>query len=137
MSYLRKRSLFSTELKKQKRRYNYEEDRDSIWFAGHLLKLQREGKIEVYSHIPHETYTNSWNQKKKNKMKGVRAGVPDYIIVIKGFVVFIELKRKHGGSVSKEQKEWLNALEGKTTMATVAHGFDEAKEIIDKILTRA
>lgn len=81
---------------KPTKRYNLEEDRESIRFAGYLLQLQRKGLIAVYSHIPNETYTTSWNQKKNNRLKGVRAGVPDYIIVIKGIVVFLEMKRIKG-----------------------------------------
>lgn len=119
------------------KRYNLEEDVESIRFAGYLLMLQRQGKLEVYSHIPHETYTTSWNQKKNNKLKGVRAGVPDYIIVIKGFVVFLEMKRKKGGVVSPEQKQWLEAVNNKITVSTVAKGYEEAKHFIDILLTRA
>jgi len=104
--------------------------------AGYLLYLQRQGKIQVYSHLPHEQYTNSRTIKKKNKWSGVRAGVPDYIIVIKDKVIFLELKRKVGGVVSADQKEWLLALDNKLTVSTVAKGFDEAKKFIDHILTR-
>lgn len=104
--------------------------------AGYLLYLQRQGKISVYSHIPNETYTTSWNQKRKNRVQGVRAGVPDYIIVIKDFVVFLELKRQKGGVVSPEQREWLAATDNKMTVSTVAKGFEEAKRFIDAILTR-
>jgi len=119
-----------------KRRINYDEDRDAMRLAGYLLMLQRQGKISVYSHIPHETYTKSWNVKRKNKLKGVRAGVPDYIIVIKGRVVFLELKREKGGVVSQDQKEWLAAVDDKLTVATVAKGYQAAKDFIDRIIER-
>lgn len=112
------------------------EAREGEALAGYLLYLQRQGRISVYSHIPNETYTTSWNQKRKNRMQGVRAGVPDYIIVIKGFVVFLELKRVKGGVISPDQKEWLAAVDNKITVSTVARGFDEAKKFIDGILNR-
>ena len=104
--------------------------------AGYLLYLQRQGKIQVYSHLPHEQYTNSRTIKKKNKWSGVRAGVPDYVIVVNGYVVFLELKRKIGGIVSADQKEWIAALDNKMTVSTVCKGFDEAKAFIDRILLR-
>lgn len=120
-----------------KKRYNLEEDTESIRFAGYLLKLQRQGDISVYTHVPNETYTTSWNQKKKNRQKGVRAGTPDYIIVIKGIVVFLEMKRIKGGVVSPDQKQWLEALDNKITISTIAKGYEEAKKFIDNILTRS
>jgi len=119
-----------------KKKYDLEEDRESAYFAGYLLKLQREGRVQVYSHVPNETYTTSWNQKKNNKKKGVRAGVPDYIIVIKGFVIFLEMKRIQGGVLSSDQKVWLQATDNKITISTVKNGYYEAKAFIDAILTR-
>lgn len=119
-----------------KKRYNLEEDTETIRFAGYLLRLQRQGLVQVYSHVPNETFTNSWNQKRKNKQKGVRAGVPDFIIVIKGFVIFLEMKRTKGGIVSPDQKQWLEAVDNKITVSTVSKGYEAAKEFIDGILNR-
>ena len=43
---------------------------------------------------PSETFTTSWNQKRKNKSEGVSKGFPDYTIVLKrGSLLFIELKK--------------------------------------------
>jgi hypothetical protein len=120
-----------------KKKYDLQEDLESIRFAGYLLMLQRQGDIEVYTHIPNETYTTSWNQKKKNRQKGVRAGALDYIIAIKGFIVFLEMKRIKGGVVSIEQKKWLQATDNKITISTVSNGYEEAKKYIDAILTRS
>ena len=86
-----------------------------------------------HTHISNETFTTSWNQKRKNKEAGVSKGVPDYMCLIANTIVFIELKRVKGGKVSPEQKEWLeelNKCEG--VYGYVAKGFDEAKKIIDK-----
>jgi hypothetical protein len=105
--------------------------------AGYLRYLQNQGKISVYSHLPHEQYTNSRMVKKKNVYSGVRKGVPDYIIVIKDIIIFLELKRKSGGVVSTDQKQWLEALDNKTTVSVVCKGFDESKKYIDAILTRS
>jgi len=87
-----------------------------------------------FAHIPNETYTTSWNQKRKNKMEGVSSGVPDYLICVKGQLIFIELKRVKGGRVSDNQKGWLEALNDcKSVNALVANGADEAIQIIEKI----
>lgn len=107
------------------------EEEDAVALADYLSILQNQGKVHVYSHIPHETFTRSWMVKVKNKRQGVRPGVPDYIIVVNGKVLFLELKRRQGGHVSDEQKVWIAALEGKTTFSQVCKGFDAAKAFID------
>jgi len=45
----------------------------------------------------------------------VRAGLPDLFIIYKDKqkkkkAVFIEMKRKQGGTVSQEQKEWIHLI---------------------------
>jgi hypothetical protein len=110
------------------------EDQESYAFAQLLLLYQRMGKVHVYSHIHHEAHAASWSGRLKKKRLGTRRGVPDYIIVINGKVLFIEMKRVKDGVVSPEQKEWLIALDGKTTRATVCKGYDEAKAFLDKEL---
>lgn len=107
---------------------------EAVQLASYLLLLQRQGRITLYSHIPHETFTKSWSAKRKNTNTGVRSGVPDYIIIVKDTVLFLELKREKGGVVSQEQKEWLLHLKNKKTDSTVAKGFEDAKFYIDSFL---
>lgn len=71
---------------------------------------------------PSETYTTSWNAKRKNKLEWVTKGFPDTVIILKkGSLLFIELKRqrrklKSGklwespSKVSPEQLEWEKEL---------------------------
>ena len=72
----------------------------------------------------------------KNKMSGVRPGVPDMIIILPTKkLLFVEMKRSIGGRTSPEQIKWikeLNNCEG--VIAVEAHGFEEAKNIIDHLL---
>jgi hypothetical protein len=44
--------------------------------------------------------------------------------------LYIELKRQKGGKTSQNQLDWLNYLREKGYYAEVAHGFDEAREIV-------
>lgn len=47
-----------------------------------------------FTKSPNETYTKSWNQKRKNTLEGVSKGTPDYMIVLKRkSLLFIELKK--------------------------------------------
>ncbi len=110
-----------------------------------------------FSKLAQETFTRSWQVKMKNKMSGVRPGVPDMMIVIpernaKEFMgikmspgaavipsrlLFIEMKRSKGGTVSEEQKKWLTELNKCLgVVAVVCKGFDEAKKVIENLLNQ-
>lgn len=102
----------------------------------YLKLLERQKKVQVFTHISNETYTTSWRQKSRNKAVGVRPGVPDYLIVTNNTVLFLELKRPKGGVLSKFQKVWLEALPGKQTEANVCAGFDAAKVWIESVLKK-
>lgn len=79
----------------------------------------------------------SYSEAVKFKRCGVKAGVPDVCIPIPSgsyHGLYIELKRVKGGSVSVEQKEWINFLQSQGYYAEVAKGFDEAKRIVEYYL---
>ena len=94
-----------------------------------------------FTKSPNETFTKSWNQKRKNKAEWVSAGFPDYTIILKRkSLLFIEMKKERGvkwgmnGSViSQEQTEWVNALdEIPNVSACFCHWFEEAKNTVKK-----
>lgn len=99
-------------------------------FVQYLEILQAQGTDILFSHMANETFTKSWKTKNRNKAMGVRSGLPDYIIIINGLVVWLEMKRKTGGVISASQKEWLERLESAGQNVHVARGLDEAMEIV-------
>lgn len=103
---------------------------ESVALVEYLELLKAQGKVRMYSHIPNETYTTSWNQKFKNKKMGVNRGFPDYIILTHEKMVVIELKRRKGGKTSKEQQEWITEFQRLGIQAGVCNGFDEAIEFL-------
>ncbi len=119
------------------------EDQDCI-----ALVRWMELKRLRFSHVPQETFTKSWGVKMKNKQKGVRKGVPDYIIFPKpGRLLFIEMKRNEAGlklnrlnrenAVKPEQREWIAALnEVPGVNAIVCCGYDEAVAAIEAEMRR-
>ncbi len=111
------------------------EDDECFVLADYLDTLKKQKKISVYTHTANETFTKSWKQKRRNKMMGVRPGIPDYVIVTDKNVLFIEMKRVKGGQVSGYQRKWISVLEGKTAKSVVCRGFDEAKKYIDVYAT--
>jgi len=65
--------------------------------------------------------------------EGVRAGVPDLFLPTSsgGFHgLWIELKRRSGGRLSVEQKEWIAKLRGQGYRAEVCAGWEVAKDVI-------
>lgn len=87
------------------------------------------------------TFTKHMGVKVKNHRLGVRPGVPDMLIIVpphrskdgQGHLLFIEMNRRRGGVVSKEQRDWLVALtavESPNTEAIVAKGWGEAREAV-------
>ena len=67
------------------------------------------------------------------KREGVKAGVPDIIFAYPSgqfHGLFIELKRRKGGTVSEEQKEMIELLRHQGYCAVVCKGCDEALEVL-------
>lgn len=100
----------------------------------YLELLQAQGKILAFTAIPNSTFTTSWSVKMKNKRSGVRPGHPDLLIVSPTHALYLELKKKRGGTVSINQKAWIEHLKDKKTVSAVCAGFESAKEFIDKEL---
>ena len=67
------------------------------------------------------------------KAEGVKPGVPDiFLPVSRGgkHGLYIELKRRKGGAVSKAQEAWIRALSAQGYMCAVCHGAEAAKSEI-------
>jgi hypothetical protein len=101
----------------------------------YLEELLDKSEILEFGAIPSSTYTKSWNQKRKNKAMGVRKGAPDLMIVAKNTLLFIELKRLKGGVVRKEQKRFITHLNTTGAVAVVCKGYEEAKTVIDEVVS--
>jgi len=73
------------------------------------------------------------------KRTGARAGYPDLNLLTprNGYYgLFIEMKRAKGGTLSPEQKDWLEWLSEQGFMAVVCKGFDSAKNTIQEYLNQ-
>ena len=110
------------------------EDFESTTFVAWLeLQIAQGAPIQKFTHIPNETPTSAIQAKRLQRM-GVRRGVPDYMLVIKHKLVFIELKRSKGGKVSVHQQQWLDALSAAGVSAYVCCGAAEAKKVVLNLL---
>jgi len=71
------------------------------------------------------------------KAEGVKSGVPDICLpVARGNYhgLYIELKKEKGGTVSANQKIWLSQLTHQGYYAVVCHGWEQAKDELEKYL---
>ena len=104
------------------------EDQEQSWLVAWVRKTHPEHRIFA---IP-----NGGLRHKRTalmlKATGATAGVPD--LFIPSLRLFIEMKRQKGGTVSKEQKEWLEYLNSAGYRAVVCKGFLEARAVIESYL---
>lgn len=74
----------------------------------------------------------------KLRLEGVKAGVADVFLAIGGGTkhgLFIEMKRKKGGTQSKLQKEFEDAVTKQGYLYKVCHGFEAARQAITDYLS--
>lgn len=93
-----------------------------------------------FKHIPIFHVPNGGSRNKREaknlKRQGVKPGVPDLCIpVAKGghHGLYIEMKSESGKPTEK-QLEWIELLNANGYRAVVCHGFDEARETIDRYM---
>ena len=72
----------------------------------------------------------------KLKAIGQSKGFPDYLLIVNDKLIAIEMKRQKGGKVSDEQRDWLDALAKAGVEGYIAHGANEAMEIVQRYIGR-
>ena len=100
----------------------------------------------IFFKAPSETYTTSWNQKRKNKLEWVTKGFPDTTIILKRWsLLFIELKRikrtlknwklwESPSKVSIEQINWQKELSNLENIESlICYWADEAIQKIKEL----
>lgn len=96
----------------------------------------------MFTHVKNETGRSTAGRRVRNyramwnAVDGVSAGFPDFVIIAKGNVIFIELKRTKGGTVSPAQKEWIAAFETAGANVAVCRGADEAINYVKMVTAR-
>ena len=97
------------------------EEKEQMRLAAYL-----DGQKILWCHVP-----NGGHRRKivaaSLKRQGVKSGVPD-VLIFAPIQAAIELKRKSGGSVSANQRKWLDALNDAGWETYTARGADKAIE---------
>lgn len=82
------------------------EDDEQIMLVAYL-----EARGLKFTATSNHTYNPHRNQQMHNRRIGLRAGIPDILVVLPGTgLIFIEMKRTKGSTTSQEQKDWIEAL---------------------------
>lgn len=114
-----------------------EEAEQAAVFEWAQLMAPQLPELHLLFHIPNGGYRAPATAAKL-KAQGVKPGVPDLFLPVArgGFHgLWIELKRQHGGKVSHAQSDWLTELSFQGYRAEVAHGSEEACDVLYKYLT--
>lgn len=93
-------------------------------------------ELALMYHIPNEG-KRSLAEGRRMKEQGLQAGVPDICLPVPNVrytALYIEMKRRDGGRLSEEQHGWITALNRVGCRAVVCHGWDEAREEIERYL---
>ena len=112
------------------------EEEEQIKVIEYLFVLEAQKKIQWFCASSSWQFQKSWSVKAKMKRTGVRPWMPDIMIVLQKYLVFIEMKRVKWSTTTVEQKKAIEAInivwDPKWVVAWyIAHWFDEAKTIID------
>ena len=97
-----------------------------------LLKMLRKVKS-----IPVKVYGENGETVCFEVQVGVKPGVPDMFLPVARegcHGLYIELKRRDGGRVSPEQTAWMDALARQGYKTALCHGWDAAREEIQRYL---
>ena len=114
-----------------------EEQEQAAVFEWAMLMEKQLPELALLYHCPNGEARHPAVASKLKKL-GVKAGVPDlFLPVARGgwHGLYVELKRKKGGRLSEDQKQWLEALTAEKYLALRANGAEEACDIIFRYLT--
>lgn len=113
-----------------------EAEEQGLLFRWAEIARGRYPALDLLFHIPNGGKRGK-SEAARFKAEGVKAGVPDLFLPVprgKAHGLFIELKRRKGGRVSKEQAIWTISLQAQGYRAEVAKGWEEARDIIIEYL---
>lgn len=113
--------------------YPTEEQEQAALFKWADLMRVRYPELQLMFHIPNEGARGLIGGARQ-KEQGLKSGVPDIFIPVargKYHGMFVEMKRSDGGTESKNQKKWRDALREQGYNSVVCHGWDKARELIE------
>lgn len=108
-----------------------------IYFRSYFAKAKNIDPRLMF-HVPNGG-ARRLTEARRMKAQGVTPGVPDLFFAVprgRKAGLFIEMKTKTGGKVRTDQVEMIAVLRDAGYEAEVAHGADEAREILEEYWRR-
>lgn len=105
-------------------------------FRWAAMNQNRFPDLEWMFHIPNGGTRNA-TEAECLRRQGVKAGIADICLpVARGgyHALYIELKRIKGSRKTKDQEDFINAMNARGNLATFAYGWQQAVEIITDYL---
>ena len=89
-----------------------------------------------HTHIMNESGAGYKNLRRSvlGKAMGVSRGVPDFMVIADGNLIFVELKRQHGGRIQPEQEQWLADLAKTGASCAICKGWQAAADFIEQVV---
>lgn len=102
-----------------------------------LVAYLRVKKLK-FTHVANETGGTPEARRRaiRVKQQGVSRGFPDYLIIVNGRLIAIELKRKKFSATSQQQVEWVAALNAANVETRICKGAEEAIKFIEEVKRR-
>ncbi len=103
------------------------------WVEAHRYKYP---ELEAFYHIPNEGKRSKYEGARLKK-EGLKEGVSDNCFPVKKGEygsLYIELKKRQDGVVSKAQSEWTELMRAVGNAAFVCFGWEEAAKVIEDYL---
>jgi hypothetical protein len=127
------------DIKTIKKRQEKRKERSESAEACELVRLFTERYrpwADLLIHIPNGVSGGAAKGRIKQR-EGVRAGVPDYFLAAPTKTsggLWIELKKKSGGKLSKQQEKYIELLRSQGYIVEVCNGAEAAMVVIDEYL---
>ena len=113
-----------------------EEEEQTLLFSWANMQKNTYPELDLLFHIPNEGKRTAQTGARL-KAAGLSSGVPDICLPVAkcGYnALYIEMKRQKGGTLSANQKQWLEKLLKAGNLAVRCNGFEEAKNVLIKYI---
>ena len=101
------------------------------------LNSSTDRRLSLIYAIPNGTWARNIGAARKAKAEGAKKGVPDLFLPVAAngcYGLYVEMKKTVGGSISVDQKHWLQQLEEQGYQCEVCKGSVAAISVIKRYL---
>lgn len=112
-----------------KERIPLETEEQQALFQWVSYQVKQYPELELLYHISNEGKRNP----RRAKAEGIKAGVPDLCLPVprgKHHGLYIEMKRRKGGQITKDQTRWMDSLRQQGYAVACCKGWEPAAKFL-------